>query len=98
MGCFSRPQMPLLPTMATTGAAWRTSVSKSIRENPAAPSPSMRKICLSGRPCVWAAVGAGAEERPGGLGVDELPGVGAEIAAVAPHGGIGLEPVPQLAV
>jgi hypothetical protein len=36
--------MPLLPTMATTGASWRTRLSKSISEKPAAPSPSMRKI------------------------------------------------------
>ena len=41
--------MPLLPTIITTGSLWRTSVSTSISEKPAAPSPSITTICESGR-------------------------------------------------
>src|SRR5829696_7684102 len=39
IGCFSRPQIPLLPTIPTTSAPKRTRVSRSPRENPSAPSP-----------------------------------------------------------
>ncbi len=42
IGPFSRPQTPLLPTIITTGSRCRTRVSTSIREKPAAPSPSSR--------------------------------------------------------
>ena len=48
IGCFSRPQMPLLPTTITTGRPWRTRVSASMREKPAAPSPSMSTTWRSG--------------------------------------------------
>ena len=41
--------MPLLPTTITTGRLWRTSVSTSISEKPAAPSPSSTTIWASGR-------------------------------------------------
>src|SRR5580704_1705947 len=49
MGCFSRPQAPLLPHTMTTGSRCRTSVSASISENPAAPSPSSSTTCADGR-------------------------------------------------
>ena len=48
MGCFSRPQAPLLPHTMTTGSRCRTSVSASISEKPAAPSPSSRTTCADG--------------------------------------------------
>ena len=48
IGCFSSPQMPLLPTTITTGSFWRTSDSTSISEKPAAPSPISTQICRSG--------------------------------------------------
>ena len=49
MGCFSSPQMPLLPQIITTGSRCRTSVSTSISEKPAAPSPSSSTTCADGR-------------------------------------------------
>src|SRR2546421_675311 len=70
--------MPLLPTMATTGASWRTSVSKSMSENPAAPSPSMRNTCRSGRPWVPAASRAASPPRRPFLGAGRLPSGGHE--------------------
>ena len=49
IGCFSSPQMPLLPTTPTTATPWRASVSHSIPENPNAPSPSSSTTWRPGR-------------------------------------------------
>jgi len=49
MGYFSSAQMPLLPQIITTGSRCRTRVSTSIRENPAAPSPSNSTTGADGR-------------------------------------------------
>src|SRR5712691_9604934 len=62
MGCFSSPQIPLLPTTPTTSAPKRTSVSRSPSENPSAPSPHITTTCRSG--CASAVASAYPEPVP----------------------------------
>ena len=100
--------MPLLPTIATTSTPCRTSASKSPSAKPIAPSPSSSTTCRSGcasrgrervaRAHAEAAVRPGIEERARLVAVDELARVRHEVAAVADHDRVAVEPLAQLAV
>src|SRR5262249_910833 len=75
MGPFSSPHAELLPITMTTGRSWRTSVSTSISEKPAAPSPSSSTTWDDGR-ATRAAMAAPrpAPRQPYGPGSSQPPG------------------------
>src|SRR5580692_11064032 len=93
MGCFSRPQIPLLPQIITTGSPCRTRVSTSISENPAAPSPSSSTTWADGRE-----IRARIEPPARAAGLDVLARVGHEVPAVADHHGVVVQHPGQLTV
>src|SRR4029453_17571492 len=77
MGCFSRPQMPLLPQTITTGRRWRTRVSMAIREDPAAPAPTRSSTWAEGRARAAGRQGRGdAQGEPGRAVAEEEHGLG----------------------
>ena len=109
IGCFSRPQMPLLPTIVTTSTPNRTSVSRSPSEKPIAPSPSMhhdlavrvrerRPRARSPGPCRGSRTGPGSRKHAGLVAVDVLARVRHEVAAVADDDRVAVERGAELAV
>ncbi len=92
----------------TTGRLWRTRVSTSISDMPAAPSPyssttwldglAMRAAMAAPMPAPRQPYGPGSSQPPGQLGLDELAGERHEVTAVADHDGVVAEAGQQLAV
>ena len=100
--------MPLLPMTPTTFTPWRASVSNSMPLKPNAPSPSEQDDLAVGVRELGgervAGAGAQAAERarvqPAArlVGVDDAPGVGDEVAAVADDDRVAVEHLAELVV
>src|SRR6202040_1343244 len=102
-GCFSRPQIPLLPITTTTGTLWRGRVSSSMPAKTSAPSPASSTTRRLGRAGVararaQTAVRPGIDPTTRFVRVDHTAGIGDEVAPVAHDDRITIQDLGQLAV